>query len=374
MCINTGIYFAETFVTTFNWGDFGQAVVNTLVGFVKNADWAALARTIGGLVGGVSRAIIEALQTVGAEIAAGFEDGIIAGFKNIGTWIVDHIFKPFIDGFKAAFGIASPAKVMIEQGGYIIEGLLQGLKDKVSSVIDWFRELPGRIKEAIGNLVLELEAKVTNSDVIDKVASAWKSITKLKKTITLKAKTTGSKVFISVKNAWTKIKAGTKKLKAEATTSGAKTFKSFKDKWDKLKAGTKTFTVKLKGIWEGLTSKAKKLLGLESGAVYIGGNWKPVTAAASGGSFDQGQMFVAREAGPELVGTIGGHTAVMNNDQIVGSVSDGVYRAVLSAMSKNSGSGSTVVVLEGDAKKFFRAMQQEAKNYTRSTGLSPFPV
>ncbi len=35
-------------------------------------------------------------------------------------------------------------------------------------------------------------------------------------------------------------------------------------------------------------------------------------------------MFVAREAGPELVGTIGGRTAVANNDQIVEGISAGV--------------------------------------------------
>lgn len=48
---------------------------------------------------------------------------------------------------------------------------------------------------------------------------------------------------------------------------------------------------------------------------------------AAGGFPDAGQMFVAREAGPELVGTIGGRTAVANNDQIVASVSQGVADA-----------------------------------------------
>ena len=42
-------------------------------------------------------------------------------------------------------------------------------------------------------------------------------------------------------------------------------------------------------------------------------------------------MFIARERGAELVGNIGGHTAVMNNDQIVSSVANGVYQAVKSA-------------------------------------------
>lgn len=38
---------------------------------------------------------------------------------------------------------------------------------------------------------------------------------------------------------------------------------------------------------------------------------------ADGGFIDQGQLFIAREAGAELVGSIGNRTAVANNDQIV---------------------------------------------------------
>jgi uncharacterized protein YycO len=58
-------------------------------------------------------------------------------------------------------------------------------------------------------------------------------------------------------------------------------------------------------------------------------------AFADGGFPSTGQMFLAREAGPELVGTIGSRSAVVNNDQIVESVSSGVYRAVREAMSGN---------------------------------------
>lgn len=45
---------------------------------------------------------------------------------------------------------------------------------------------------------------------------------------------------------------------------------------------------------------------------------------AEGGFVDQGQLFVARESGAEMVGSIGRRTAVANNDQIVESVSEGV--------------------------------------------------
>lgn len=49
---------------------------------------------------------------------------------------------------------------------------------------------------------------------------------------------------------------------------------------------------------------------------------------AAGGFPDAGQLFVAREAGPEMVGTMGGKTAVANNQQIVEGVATGVANAV----------------------------------------------
>ena len=50
--------------------------------------------------------------------------------------------------------------------------------------------------------------------------------------------------------------------------------------------------------------------------------------AYAGGGFAQvGQMFIAREAGPEMVGTIGNQTAVANNEQIVAGISAGVAEA-----------------------------------------------
>lgn len=58
----------------------------------------------------------------------------------------------------------------------------------------------------------------------------------------------------------------------------------------------------------------------------------PIQQYAGGGIVPRGQIFQAREAGPELVASFGGQTAVLNNDQIVQSVSGGVengtYRAI----------------------------------------------
>jgi len=60
-----------------------------------------------------------------------------------------------------------------------------------------------------------------------------------------------------------------------------------------------------------------------------------INTFASGGFPRQGHMFIAREAGPELVGSIGARTAVANNDQIVEAVSRGVFDAVRAALAGN---------------------------------------
>lgn len=53
----------------------------------------------------------------------------------------------------------------------------------------------------------------------------------------------------------------------------------------------------------------------------------PVPTYANGGFPEAGQMFIAREAGAEMVGNIGRRTAVANNDQIVSGIAGGVAEA-----------------------------------------------
>ena len=50
-----------------------------------------------------------------------------------------------------------------------------------------------------------------------------------------------------------------------------------------------------------------------------------------------GELFLAREAGAEMVGNIGGRTAVANNDQIVEAVAKGVSDAMRGVMSNDKG-------------------------------------
>ena len=71
---------------------------------------------------------------------------------------------------------------------------------------------------------------------------------------------------------------------------------------------------------------------------------------ASGGYPSEGEIFVAREQGPEMVGTIGGRTAVANNDQIVEGIRQGVYDAVSAAMA-NNGTSEPVVRVYLDSRE-----------------------
>ena len=93
---------------------------------------------------------------------------------------------------------------------------------------------------------------------------------------------------------------------------------------------------------------------------------------ATGGLPSVGELFVAREAGPELVGTMGSKTAVANNDQIVEGIKQGVYEAVTSAMSQQSNRASRVEIV-ADKEGIFKVVRQEAKEFVMQTGEEPFP-
>ncbi len=75
----------------------------------------------------------------------------------------------------------------------------------------------------------------------------------------------------------------------------------------------------------------------------------PVETFATGGYPDEGQLFIARERGAEMVGSIGGRTAVANNDQIVEAISTAVYNAMMAAESnRGKNDGGNHFYLDGE--------------------------
>lgn len=91
---------------------------------------------------------------------------------------------------------------------------------------------------------------------------------------------------------------------------------------------------------------------------------------AGGGYVDTGQMFIAREAGAELLGTIGNKTAVMNNEQIVASVSRGVASAVSAVMNSGRDVGEQTIVMQVDDIEFGKATIRAIGKTQRLTGVT----
>lgn len=105
--------------------------------------------------------------------------------------------------------------------------------------------------------------------------------------------------------------------------------------------------------------------------IYAGGSARRtsnISKHAVGGFPTTGQLFIARESGAELVGQIGGHTAVANNDQIVSAIEQGVYRAMSTA------SGNQNIQLNVDGKSLFDIIVARNNSVVRSTNKSPLMV
>lgn len=90
---------------------------------------------------------------------------------------------------------------------------------------------------------------------------------------------------------------------------------------------------------------------------------------ATGGIVGDGQLFIANEGKPELVGSQDGKSVVMNNTQIVDAVSTGVRQAVTEAMlmmrDNNNGGNDGDIVIMVDSEELARASMKGQKKLDR---------
>lgn len=161
-----------------NWRQIGEDIGE----FLANIDWngvvSRIAEAIGAALGALGALLVGAIQDavisirdhflgylvdamsgldkdasiweIGWAIVQGMFNGIVDTIKGIGNWIYEHIFQPFIDGFKNAFGIHSPSTVMKEMGRFLMEGLFNGISSLVDKVISIFTNIKEKISEAWG--------------------------------------------------------------------------------------------------------------------------------------------------------------------------------------------------------------------------------
>lgn len=259
------------FAENLDWAKLGSDLWNSIIGIITNIDWggiiskafqllgAALAGAVSLIVGFV-KSLWESLKSAfestknyfatyideaGGNVIQGLLNGIWNGIKNIGTWIKEHIFEPFINGFKNAFGIHSPSTVMSEMGGYLIEGLLQGIKNLWSSITGFFSNALSSLKQTISNTWAEIKqgAQTAWQGISSTVSNAWSGIKTGVSTACTAVKTTASNAWNSVKSAtstaWNAVKSG-----VSTAVNGAKTAAS--TAWNSMKTTASTVSSSIK--------------------------------------------------------------------------------------------------------------------------------
>ena len=243
--------------------DFYQVakdLVEMLIRAVSGVSWDELTEALGLLIGESVDAVIQILagsladvgnyfkektQEVGGDAVAGFFFGIKDAIFGVGAWIVDNIFKPFWDGICAAFEIHSPSKKMAEIGGYIIAGLLDGIKDLPS-------KLKAKLDDALDKVVSwgsDLKSKVKDAaaDAVSKAVDEFKDLaSKLK----LKLDAAIDKVKGFAKDIASRMKSGTADAVADAASQLGNLAGKAKEKFDNTIARAKSFAT-------GLISKLK---------------------------------------------------------------------------------------------------------------------
>lgn len=434
--INTAFGSAYTFIEKFDFSLFGTKVADLLNGAFQTIDWNLIAKTVTGSINGVFESILNfATNFKWADNAKKIADGIKTLFDGIdwdtitksleesGKGIAKAINELFYVDEDRSLG-SDLSKAVWSAFNSIVSGL-----DSLIKETDW-KKIGKNLSDALFGIVTDVDWKKlakTASDAVvgalDLLLGAIKGVnwSKLGKDLykAVKDVFTGIKWGEIIKKAWDLLVSAVKAVFGliggifggiagdiyKGLTSGlSKKFKNIGG-WLKTNvlnkisgafSGKKISTnisVGVKLIKNGWSSIKKWIMGkvksfkLPIKLPKIKVKWgekkvagfkikfpKGFSTYAQGGFPNMGQMFIARERGPEMVGKIGSRNAVVNNNQIVEGVANGVYNAVVSAMATvGNNQGSNVNInLVGDTKKIFKVVQQEGRNYQLATGNAVF--
>ena len=398
-------------VESIDWNNVGQSVVKMLVAI----DWAGILQKVSKAILEVAKSgvdfavgiVTELLKDVpkaindwikkkkdecGGNLIRGIFEGIKNALKDVNNWFVEHVFKPITSAFKEAFGINSPSTEFATLGKFCIEGLFKGIAEIPGNIAEICKKIWNGFKEGwdkLGKKTLEVGAAIKDgaTGLWNGLQKSWGNAKNKALSVTATVKTKAKTLANTVKTGWNKLKERSKKvgLVAYVSNSISSLANSVQNAWGASRtvplhvqiANMNEIQQKVQDIVDPLrkvrvtynpTQKA-------TGGLYSGGRWHNIAAYAAGGSPGTGQMFIAREAGPELVGTIGDHTAVMNNNQIVSSVAAGVYSAVVSAMKAVDGAQSTPTFnIYVGGRKVTDVVVEEINHRTKSTGVCPILV
>lgn len=289
--------------------------------------------------------------------------GVIQGVSDLGETLLGVSIPDIVNGIKDAFNTVGDTISRIFRDCWII------VKGIWTAVSEWFKKnvtkpLTEHFENAKNDIVVKFQLAKNISEYAWNTVSSWFSanvIDPLKGNFE-RFKENTSNVFSSLKNGiiknWSTVKDWFKKnvispIKNMFNNMDLK-FKMPHFSWSSQPAS-------------GWMAEVLDAIGLPTSLPKLSVKWY-----AQGGFPDEGELFIAREAGAEMVGSIGRRAAVANNDQIVEAISAGVYQAIRNANGGNgAGNRNTTVVAQCDGKTLFKIVVDENNKVVRSTGASP---
>ena len=295
----------------FSGGGLSKAlsgIGTSIATFFTTGKGASILSGLGTLLASAKGLILKGLTALGSAIAAHpFIAIIIAVVVGLVTFVITHweeVKTFFINTWNKICEIAGVVGDKLKEIWGNITTWFSDIKTKAGDVVDnvgkWFSDLPNKISEGIHG-------------IFDTVTGWFSDL----------------------------------KTDAEGVVSDIVSF--FTSLPDKISAGwgkAKTW------VSEHLPF-GKEKISVSSVSAYN------IPKLAGGGVVGDGQLFIANENGPELVGQHNGQTAVMNNMQIVTAVTRGVRDAmaeVLMTFSHNGGDGDGGdVVIMVDSEELARA-------------------
>ena len=269
-----------------DWRSIPQGIIDAIGGILKGFDYASVFGSVGELIGtaiasgidllkGLGDVLVNSWNSVvsyfsgyidasGGDIVLGLYNGIVNALKSVGSWIVNNIFKPFINGFKSAFGIHSPSTVMMEMGQYLMKGLRNGISNFISSVITKFAEIKDKIITKWDETKQKTQEKW--SSIKSGLESTWTAVKTsagekfqaIKETVSTRWNETKS----STESAWGSIHSTLATKWEEIRSNATAKFTAIKDSivaaWKALKSETSTIW---NGIWGAMKSVINTILG-----------------------------------------------------------------------------------------------------------------
>ena len=345
---------------------------------------------IGALVGALIGLVVGLLIDLGVYIYEKWDE-IKAFFSTLATWFDENVIQPISNFFTGLWdGIVTS-----------VSNCWQAIKDFFTPAVEWFGDLFGSIWQTISDVFYNIgviaegcweiikyawDTAVTwfNDNVIQPIKDffepMWEAVKEGAKKAWEGIKSVFSTVAKFFKDIFTKAWEGVVKVFSIA----GEIFNDIKD------AIVSVFKVVVNGIIKGINkvisipfnaiNKALDTIrNIEIGSIQpfsklVSINVPEIPLLAEGGIVNEGQMFVARERGPELVGTIGNKTAVANNDQIISGIESGVYRAMMAANSNKGGSQTIRIINEIDGDVVGEKVIQYHNGRVMQTGASPLLV